>query len=160
MMEVRLVCVGRLKEPFYIAAAEEYAKRLGAFCSLKVLEVPEERLPERPSPAQVEAALKKEARRILEKLPSGGVFTALCVEGRQLSSPQWAAQIERWMVGGCSRLCLAIGGSCGLHGSVKERAALRLSMSPMTFPHHLARVMALEQLYRAFQINSGSAYHK
>lgn len=96
----------------------------------------------------------------MEKLPSGGVFTALCVEGRQLSSPQWAAQIERWMVGGCSRLCLAIGGSCGLHGSVKERAALRLSMSPMTFPHHLARVMALEQLYRAFQINSGSAYHK
>ncbi|MCD8331164.1 MAG: 23S rRNA (pseudouridine(1915)-N(3))-methyltransferase RlmH [Oscillospiraceae bacterium] len=160
MMEVRLVCVGRLKEPFYVAAAEEYAKRLGPFCTLKVLEVPEERLPERPSPAQVDAALKKEAGRILEKAPPGGVLTALCVEGRQLSSPQWAAQLDAWMVQGRSKLCLVIGGSFGLHESVKERARLRLSMSPMTFPHHLARVMVLEQLYRAFQINAGSAYHK
>ena len=154
------MCVGKLKERFYIDAAAEYAKRLSRFCKLELVELPEERLPEDPPPAQIEAALLKEAAAIRAKLPAGAALIALCVEGVQLSSPALAAQMEQWMVEGASHLTLIIGGSFGLHPSVKEAAHLRLSMSPMTFPHHLARVMVLEQVYRAFQIAAGTRYHK
>jgi 23S rRNA (pseudouridine1915-N3)-methyltransferase len=160
MRSIQLLCVGKMKEKFYIDAAAEYAKRLGAFCKLTVTELAEERLPDRPSPAQIDAALDREGSRILEKLPAGGILVALCVEGELLSSPALAAQLEKWAVQGASTVTFLIGGSCGLHPKVKQRAALRLSMSPMTFPHHLARVMVLEQIYRAFQINQGTNYHK
>jgi 23S rRNA (pseudouridine1915-N3)-methyltransferase len=160
MRSIQLLCVGKMKEKFYIDAAAEYAKRLGAFCKLTVTELAEERLPDRPSPAQIDAALDREGSRILEKLPAGGILVALCVEGELLSSPALAAQLEKWAVQGASAVTFLIGGSYGLHPKVKQRAALRLSMSPMTFPHHLARVMVLEQIYRAFQINQGTNYHK
>ncbi len=160
MMTIELICVGRLKERFYAAAAEEYVKRLSAFCRISVTELPEKRLPDHPSPALVDAALRQEGALILRRLPKCGAVVALCVEGEQYSSPDFAAWLQRQTVAGCSRMALIIGGSCGLHEDVKRRAGLRLSFSPMTFPHHLARVMALEQLYRAFQINAGTAYHK
>ncbi len=160
MVSIQLLCVGRLKEKHFAAACAEYEKRLGSFCRLTITELPEERLPEAPSQAQVDAALEKEAARILEKIPRGSKVIALCVEGRLLSSPELARTMDRWMVEGTSSIVLIIGGSFGLHPSVKSQAQLLLSMSPMTFPHHLARVMVLEQLYRSFQIRAGTRYHK
>lgn len=160
MQTIQLLCVGKLKEKFYADAVSEYAKRLGAYCKLSIVELPEERLPDRPSQAQIDAALDREGDRILAKIPAGSVIIALCVEGTLLSSEELAGRMEKWAVQGGSQLTFLIGGSCGLHSKVKQRAALRLSMSPMTFPHHLARVMVLEQIYRAFKINEGSNYHK
>lgn len=160
MLSIQLLCVGKLKEKHFSAACAEYEKRLNPFCKLSVIELPEERLPDNPSPAQIEAALEKEAAAVFQKLPKGGKLIALCVEGGLLSSEQLASQVRKWTVEGTSSLTLVIGGSFGLHSSVKTKAQLRLSMSPMTFPHHLARVMVLEQLYRCFQINTGTRYHK
>ena len=155
-----VLCVGKLKEKFYIDAAAEYAKRLSRFCKLELVELPEERLPEDPSPAQIEAALLKEAAAIRAKLPAGAALIALCVEGELRSSEALAQQMAAWAGQGVSQLVFLIGGSFGLHPSIKGSAKLRLSMSPMTFPHHLARVMVLEQIYRAYQINAGTRYHK
>lgn len=160
MLTIQVLCVGKLKEKHFSAACAEYEKRLGAFCRLQVTELPEERLPDAPSPAQIDAALEKEASRILDKIPRGAKLVALCVEGKALSSEALAQQVADWTVAGCSQLVFVIGGSFGLHPRVKAAAALRLSMSPMTFPHHLARVMVLEQIYRAFQILKGTRYHK
>lgn len=160
MVSVTVLCVGKLKEPYFLAACGEYEKRLKPFCRLTIAELPETRLPENPAPAQIAQALEREAKQILSKIPKGAKVAALCVEGSLFSSPQLAEQVEKWTVTGVSHLALVIGGSFGLHPFVKAQADLRLSMSPMTFPHHLARVMVLEQLYRAFQILSGTCYHK
>ena len=160
MQKVTVLCVGKLKEKFYVDAAAEYAKRLSRFCRLELVELPEERLPEDPSPAQIEAALLKEAAAIRSRLPAGAVLVALCVEGELRSSEALARQMAAWAGQGVSQLVFLIGGSFGLHPSIKGSAKLRLSMSPMTFPHHLARVMVLEQIYRAYQINAGTRYHK
>ena len=160
MQKVTVLCVGKLKEKFYIDAAAEYAKRLSRFCKLELVELPEERLPEDPSPAQIEAALLKEAAAIRAKLPAGAALIALCVEGELRSSEALARQMAAWAGQDVSQLVFLIGGSFGLHPSIKGSAKLRLSMSPMTFPHHLARVMVLEQIYRAYQINAGTRYHK
>ena len=119
----------------------------------------EERLPERPSKAQIESGLEQEGKRLLQKAGSTPIV-ALCIEGKELSSPQLAQYVERAAVNGASSLAFVIGGSWGLWEEVKRKAALRLSMSPMTFPHQLARVMLLEQLYRAMQIAVGGKYHK
>ncbi|MBS6355342.1 23S rRNA (pseudouridine(1915)-N(3))-methyltransferase RlmH [Oscillibacter sp.] len=160
MQKVTVLCVGKLKEKFYMDAAAEYAKRLSRYCKLELVELPEERLPEDPSPAQIEAALLKEAAAIRAKLPAGAALVALCVEGELRSSEALARQMADWASQGVGQLVFLIGGSFGLHPSIKEAAKLRLSMSPMTFPHHLARVMVLEQIYRAYQINAGTRYHK
>ena len=160
MLAVRLICVGKLGEKFWAAAVQEYAKRLGAYCKLEIIELPEQRLPQTPSAGEITQALDKEAALIEAKLPAGAAVVALCVEGREMSSEQLADWLGRLTVSGTSRLCLVIGGSCGLSERIKQRAALRLSMSPMTFPHHLARVMVLEQLYRALNIAAGGKYHK
>lgn len=160
MVNIHLLCVGKLKEPHFAAACAEYTKRLGTSCKLTVTELPEVRLPEDPSPAQIEAALAKEGEAILAKLPKGAKVVALCVEGSLLSSRKLAQTLADWQVAGTSSIALVIGGSFGLHPDLKAKAQLKLSMSPMTFPHHLARVMVLEQLYRAFQINAGTKYHK
>ena len=160
MLAVRLICVGKLGEKFWADAVREYEKRLGAYCKLEIIELPEQRLPQTPSQGKIEQALDKEAALIEAKLPQGAAVIALCVEGRPMSSEQLADYLAKLTVSGTSRLCLVIGGSCGLSERIKQRAALRLSMSPMTFPHHLARVMVLEQLYRALNIAAGGKYHK
>lgn len=160
MLSVNIICVGKLKEKFYLSAVEEYAKRLTRSCKLTLLELPEERLPEKPSQAQIDAALAKEAELIRGKLPKGGILIAMCIEGKTMSSEALAQKFTDWTVGGASQITFLIGSSFGMHPDVKGQADLKLSMSPMTFPHHLARVMLLEQIYRAFQINEGSRYHK
>ena len=160
MRRVTILCVGKLKERFYSEAAAEYCKRLSRHCRPEILELPEVRLPEDPSPAQIRQALEKEGGAIRSKLPAGGTVIALCVEGQTMSSPQLARTFQHLASQGASHLVFLIGGSFGLDESVKALARLRLSMSPMTFPHHLARVMLLEQIYRAYQILEGSRYHK
>ena len=160
MQKVTILCVGKLKEKFYVDAVAEYTKRLGRFCKLDIVELAEERLPEDPSPAQIGAALAKEADAIRSKLPPSAYVIAMCVEGKTRSSEELAQLMADSASRGDSHLVFLIGGSFGLHPSVKELAAVKLSMSPMTFPHHLARVMVLEQIYRAFKLNEGSSYHK
>jgi len=160
MLNVHIFCVGKLKEKFYAQAVAEYTKRLGSYCKLEILELPEERLPDRPSQAQIEAALAKEAEAIKAKLPPSSSVVAMCVEGKLRSSEEVAELIGDFAMSSAKHLVFLIGGSYGLHPSVKQLAAVKLSMSPMTFPHHLARVMLLEQIYRGFKIQEGSAYHK
>ncbi len=160
MLNLYLICVGRLKEKFYAEAVGEYTKRLSAYCKLTLVELPEERLPQTPSQAQIDAALAKEAAAIQARLPPRTSLVALCVEGRLRSSEEMAGLLSTWAHNSEKHLAFVIGGSYGLHPSLKARAWVRLSMSPMTFPHHLARVMLLEQIYRAFKIQEGSSYHK
>lgn len=160
MQKVTIICTGKLKEKFYLDAAAEYAKRLSRFCTLTILELPEERLPESPSPAQIEAALAREADAVRAKLPAGCLLIAMCVEGQERSSEALARYLAEVAARGAGHIVFLIGSSYGMHPSLKQQADLRLSMSPMTFPHHLLRVMLLEQIYRAYQINAGSKYHK
>ena len=160
MLNIKIICVGKLKEKFYTAAAAEYMKRLSTLCRLEVEELPESRLSAQPSEAEVEAALRKEGESIALRIPSGALTVALCVEGKQLSSLRFSQFLEACALKGRSKLCFLIGSSVGLSEEVKEKAEVRMSMSEMTFPHHLARIMLLEQLYRAFQIRDGSKYHK
>lgn len=159
-IRVQLICVGKMKEKFYIDAAAEYVKRLSAYCKLQVVELPEERLPSDPSQAQIDAALEKEAAAVRAKLPPNSSLVALCVEGKLCSSEELAKLVSDWSLSSAKHLVFLIGSSYGLHPSLKAQAWVKLSMSPMTFPHHLARVMLLEQVYRAFKINEGSDYHK
>ena len=159
MLDITVICVGRLKERFYIDAAQEYIKRLGAFCRVKVTELQEAHRG-RGGQGETAAALLREGEAILSAVPKGAAIIAMCVEGRQMSSEELALALEDMAGKGISKLCFIIGGSDGLHDSVKNAAQLRLSMSRMTFPHHLARVMLLEQIYRAFSISQGGKYHK
>ena len=160
MLSVTLLCVGKMREKHYISAFSEYEKRLGAYCKFDLQEIPEQRLPERPGEREISTALEKEAAELLRRVPKGAAVIALCVEGRQRSSPDFAAYLQGLQNRGVSHVCFVVGGSFGLHERVKQAAALRLSMSEMTFPHHLARVMLAEQIYRAFTILNGSQYHK
>ena len=160
MQRVTVLCVGKLKEKFYLEAAAEYVKRLQRFCKLELVELPESRLPESPSPAEVQRALAAEAVAIRERLPKGGAVIALCIEGKPCSSVELSRRMEELAVAGKARLTFLIGGSVGLDESLKQQADWRLSMSPMTFPHHQARIMLLEQIYRAYQISAGTKYHK
>ena len=160
MMRVTVLCIGNLKERYWRDACAEYEKRLGAFCKLSVVELAEERICDTPSAAQIEQVLEAEGKRILAKIPGGAAVIPLCIEGKELSSPALSAAFDKYANAGKSDIVLIIGGSHGLSDAVKARADLRLSMSPMTFPHQLARVMLLEQIYRAFQISAGGKDHK
>ena len=160
MFDITLIVMGKLKEKFYISAAAEYEKRMKAYASFKIVELPEFRLPENPSPAEIQNGLEKEAEQILTKIPKGAWFCVLTPEGKLLSSEALADKIKEVKNSGKSSACFLIGSSFGIAQRIKDRADFKLSMSPMTFPHHLARVMVLEQLYRAEAIQAGSKYHK
>ena len=160
MFEITLIAMGKLKEKFYLSAAAEYEKRLKGYCQFKILELPEVRLPENPSAAEINAGLEKEAELILSKIPKGAWFCTLTPEGKMLSSEALAAKLTDVKNSGKSSACFLIGSSFGMAQRIKEKADFRLSMSPMTFPHHLARIMVLEQLYRSEAIQAGSKYHK
>ncbi len=160
MFSITLIAMGKLKEKFYLSAAAEYEKRLSGYCEFKLLELPEVRLPDNPSPAEIQAGLEKEAELIFSKIPKGAWFCVLTPEGKLLSSEALAAKIGDVKLSGKSSACFLIGSSFGMSPRVKEKADFKLSMSPMTFPHHLARIMVLEQLYRAESIQAGSKYHK
>lgn len=160
MFEITLITMGKLKEKFYLAAAEEYTKRLGAYCKFRLLELPEYRLSENPSQAEIAQGLEKEADAIFEKIPKGAWFCVFTPEGKIISSEDFAQKLSDVKNAGKSSACFLIGSSFGMAPGVKQRADFKLSMGAMTFPHHLARIMALEQLYRAEAIQAGSKYHK
>ena len=160
MMNVHIICVGKLKESYLRDACAEYIKRLGAFCKLTITELTPAKLPESPNPAQINSALEEESATILSKIPNGAAVYPMCIEGKMLSSEALSKEIENTGIGGTGTVVFIIGGSHGLSEKVKQKAKIRLSMSPMTFPHQLARVMLLEQIYRAFMISSGGKYHK
>lgn len=160
MINVNIICIGKLKEDYLCRASAEYQKRLGAFCKLKITELAPSRLPDTPNEAQIAAALSDEGKKILSAISTGDAVFALCIEGKTISSEAFSKEIEKCAVSGFGSLCFIIGGSHGLSPEVKSRAKFKLSMSPMTFPHQLARVMLLEQIYRAFMISSGGKYHK
>ena len=160
MQRVTVLCVGKLKEKFYIDAAAEYVKRLQRHCKLELVELPEQRLPDDPSSAEIQKALRTEGDAIRERLPKGGAVIALCIEGRPCSSQELSCRMAEFGVQGKTQLTFLIGGSVGLDEDLKRQADWRLSMSPMTFPHHMARIMLLEQIYRAYQIAGGTKYPK
>ena len=155
-----LITIGKLKEAFYRSAVEEYQKRLKSYGGIQLIELPEVRLPENPSRAQIDAALKKEAEAVYPKLPKNAWLCILTPEGKLLSSEQLSEKLASVRISGKSELVFLIGSSFGIAPELKAKGDFRLSMSPMTFPHHLARVMVLEQLYRAESILAGSKYHK
>lgn len=157
MQGIRLVAAGKLKERFLISAQNEYLKRISRFTPLEIRELAEERLPENPSRSEIEAALKREAALIRGEIPSGSVTAALCKEGKMYDSEGFSELLTGDMRG---RLVFVIGSSFGLDEGFKGEAPLRISMSEMTFPHHLARIMLLEQIYRGFMIDTGGRYHK
>ncbi len=160
MLKIDLITVGKLKEDYLTKACNEYAKRLSAYSKLNIIELPESKLPQDPSPSQIEECIENEGQAILAKIPTQTYVISMCIEGEMLSSPQLAQKLSAAAVQGASRIAFIIGGSWGLSDKVKQSSQLRLSMSRMTFPHQLARVMVLEQLYRACSINNNSKYHK
>ena len=160
MFEITLITVGKLKEKFYLSAAAEYEKRLRGLCNFHLIELPESRLPDAPSTAEIQSGLQKEADQIIARIPKGAWFCVLTPEGKQLSSEELAQKISGIKISGKSSACFLIGSSFGMSDTVKSKADFRLSMSPMTFPHHLARIMLLEQLYRSESIQAGTKYHK
>lgn len=161
MRSITVIALGKLNAAYYREAAAEYEKRLGAFCRLRVVELAEEAIAEKSaSPALIEKALLKEGRAILAAAPKGSGLVALCIEGTQQTSEAFAQFLEQRALSGAGDLTFVLGSSHGLSPEVKQAACCRLSMSRMTFPHQLARVMLLEQLYRAFSILGGTKYHK
>ena len=148
MLRVQLICTGRLKESFFIQACDEYDKRLRRYCSLERTELPET------------GDVVRDGETMLKRIPQDAWVIAMCVEGKSWSSEELAETLRECANSGKSRVCFLIGGSDGLSEEVKKRADVRMSMSRMTFPHHLARVMVLEQIYRAFNIMEGGKYHK
>lgn len=160
MSRFYILAVGRLKEKWLRDGCAEYEKRIGAWGGVSIYEAPESRLPSEPSAAQIENCLRLEGENLLAHLPSGAAVAALCIEGRQYRSEQLAGLLMDQAQAGQGKIAFIIGGSHGLSPQVKERAQFSISMSAVTFPHQLARLMLLEQLYRALSISSGGKYHK
>ena len=160
MQQITVLCIGRLKETYLADACAEYQKRLQTLCRLQIVELPAQRTPDDPSPAQITQALEKEGAALLQKIPQGAAVIALCVEGKQMDSEAFSRLLQDYATAGKDKVYFVIGGSFGLSDAVKRRADQRLSVSTMTFPHQLFRVMLLEQIYRAKQIERGSKYHK
>lgn len=159
-MKITVICVGKVKEGFYREAVAEYAKRLSRYCKLEMIEVADEKTPEGAGAAVMEQIKEKEAGRILDKLRDGAFVCTLEIGGKRFSSEEFAGWMEKLAVNGTSHIAFVIGGSLGLHESVRKRSDMALSFSDMTFPHQLMRVILTEQIYRAFCINNGTPYHK
>ena len=161
MLRVNLICIGRIKEKYYTDAISEYSKRLSAFCKFQIIELPEERIRSNtPNASQIDEVLEAEGKRMLQKISPSDYVIAMCIEGKLLSSEELSKKLDEVALGGKSAVDFIIGGSYGLSAEVKSRADLRLSMSRMTFPHQLARVILSEQIYRAFEISTNGKYHK
>lgn len=160
MYNVTIICVGKLKEQYLRDACSEYQKRLTRFCKINIVEISESKLSDNPSEAEIEAALAKECSEISSKISSGARVITMCIEGEKLSSVKFAEKIDGFAVSGSGNLCFIIGSSFGIADELKNKSDFKMSMSDMTFPHQLARVMLLEQIYRAFMINNNCKYHK
>lgn len=160
MLNITIIAIGKLKEQYLRDASAEYQKRLSASCKLNIVELNPEKLSDNPSAKEIENALNNEAKKIMEKIPKGAKVYSMCIEGKQRTSEELSAEIDSIAVEGMSNIVFIIGGSFGLSEEVKKLSSHRLSMSKMTFPHQIARIMLLEQIYRAMQISIGTKYHK
>ncbi len=158
MQTIQILAYGKLKEKYFRDAAAEYEKRLSRYCTLKCTELEPVQLPEKASEKEISAALEKEGQQLLKR--TKGFTIAMCIEGKLMDSEAFSEKIAAAGISGGSTVTFIIGSSYGLSDEVKRTADLKLSMSPMTFPHQLARVMLYEQIYRSFQIQSGGKYHK
>ena len=159
-MAVTIICVGKLREKFFADAADEYLKRLKRIMPVSVIELPDEPEPAQPSDKLNEAVMKREGEKMLARIGAQDHVIAMCIDGKQYESTELAGKIQNLFTQGKSNITFLIGGSLGIHPDVLKRANERMSMSKMTFPHQLARVMLLEQLFRAAKINAGERYHK
>ncbi len=159
MVKIEILCIGKLKEKHLNQACDEYIKRLTPFCRIKITQIPEYRC-DGANPSQIKKIIQEEGNRILKKLNKTSFKIALCIEGELMSSEELAKKSQKLLTGGISNITLIIGGSHGLSQKVKQASNFKLSMSPLTFPHQLARVILLEQIYRAFTIQSRKTYHK
>lgn len=159
MMNVTVIAVGKLKESYLRDGCNEYIKRLGAYAKVNVVEINEERAGDNPSDAEIANVIQKEGQRIIQKIPKGAAVVSLCIEGKEYSSPQFSELIENISMQNSS-VCFVIGGSFGLSDEVKNLGKYKLSFGKMTLPHQLARMVLLEQVYRAFSILNNSKYHK
>ena len=160
MLNITIIALGKLKEQYLRDASAEYQKRLSTLCKLNIVELTPEKLSDNPSQKEIENALNSEAKKIIEKIPKGAKVYSMCIEGKQRSSEELSAEIDNLAIEGVSNIVFIIGGSFGLSDEVKRLSHFRLSMSKMTFPHQIARIMLLEQIYRAMQISIGTKYHK
>ncbi len=161
MQNITIIAMGKVQKGYLSDGCNEFIKRLKPMCNFRLIEIEDEILPEKNlNRTLIEKALEKESVKILGAIPKQSYVITLCIEGKQLSSEELAKTIEQKAVDGFSNICLIIGSSHGLHEKVKQASHLRLSFSKMTFPHQLARLIALEQIYRALSINMGSKYHK
>lgn len=159
MMNVTVIAVGKLKESYLRDGCSEYIKRLGAYAKVNVVEINEERVSDNPSQSEIDRVIQKEGERIISKIPKGSVVIPLCIEGREYSSPDFSQLVETVSMQSSS-VCFVIGGSFGLSDTVKAMGKYKLSFGKMTLPHQLARMVLLEQIYRAFSILNNSKYHK
>ena len=159
-MNITLIFLGKLKEKYLTDYSGEYEKRLSAFCKFNITELEPVKLSDKPSQKEIDAALLKETKMIEAKIPGGAYIICMCIEGKKIDSKALAKKIEDIGNAGCSHICFVIGSSFGLSESIKKKADFCLSMSDMTFPHKLARIMLLEQIYRAFSISNNGKYHK
>lgn len=159
-MKITILCVGKIKEKFYVQAIEEYAKRLKAYCKLEIIEVADEKTPDNASEKEVNLIKDKEGERILSNIKDGTYVIALAIDGNMLDSVELAEKIDSLGIRGVSHIVLVIGGSLGLSDKVLGRADYKLSFSKMTFPHQLMRVVLLEQIYRSYRIIKNEPYHK
>lgn len=160
MLTVNIICIGKLKEKYWVDAIKEYTKRLSSFCRFSVSELSECKVNNDPNEKQIQNILQEEGNAILQKIKPTDYTIAMCIEGKNISSPQLANLIDNVQIEGKSTVNFIIGGSWGLSDEVKQRADYKLSMGKMTFPHQMARVMLTEQIYRSFQISSNGKYHK
>ena len=159
-MKISILCVGKIKEKFFRMGIDEYAKRLGRYCKLEIIEVADEKTPDNASAHEVELIKDKEGERILKNISSDAFVMALAIQGKQLSSEELASKIENLGIQGTSHIQMIIGGSLGLSDKVLKKADMLLSFSKMTFPHQLMRVILLEQIYRSYRIIQNEPYHK
>jgi len=159
-VNITIVSVGKLKEKYLKMGIEEYVKRLGSYAKIDLVEVADEKAPEQLSDAEMEIVKKKEGERILAKLADGTHVIALAIDGKMKASEEMAADIEKLMTYGTSKISFVIGGSLGLHDDVLKRADEKLSFGRMTLPHQLMKLVLVEQIYRSFRIMKGEPYHK
>ena len=159
-MNIQIICIGKLKEKYWVDAVSEYSKRLSRYCTLEITELKESRLPDKASAADEEMVKVEEGKSILKAIKDGTYVVTLEIQGKQLSSPELADKIETLGLEGRSDVAFVIGGSLGLSEEISRRADYKLSFSKMTFPHQMMRVVLLEQIYRSFKIIRHEAYHK
>lgn len=161
MIRINIICIGKIKEKYFTDAINEYSKRLAAFCKFSIVELNEEKIRSNtPNQSQIEEVIESEGKRIMQKITPSDYVVAMCIEGKMMSSEELSKTLDNVSLNGKSTVDFIIGGSYGLSNSVKSRADLKLSMSRMTFPHQMARMILSEQIYRAFEISTNGKYHK